>query len=490
MKRIFDVILALALAILLLPVFVAIVIAMKILSPGPVLFRQERLSKNGSTFLMNKFRKFPAGWGNQGPGVTLQFDSRMTGIGRVLERTKLDELPQLWNVFIGEMSFVGPRPESLRFRHLFTGEFARVLEFTPGIFGPNQTKYRNESAMYPPNEDPTHFYEQVLFPDKARADIAYFSRANILSDIYCIASGIFVLAFNVIVWRRSMRSSLVLLSWDICAVAVGWVVTHWLKYSLVARVTVKAEVVTLFKSGFVVAPLATLIVFTMARVYRHPIRYFSETDFYRMVGASCAAWILSAVTFSMLSNPTSALLISVACVVSIFLMAMPRFAYQQWHSLTDQVRNRTADNEKVNLVVCGINEQSIELCNLLKGGFHRAKVIGMITEDELQVRREIHGFEVIGLPADLDMVKTRYGVEQVWIGESLSVETRRFIEAWCVRNNVEKVALHDLPGFRTLASQSDRLSPPAPAVYSKKSTKPVVQIKGNSGSRKNPEVVV
>jgi hypothetical protein len=81
--------------------------------------------------------------------VTVAGDVRMTRVGRFLERSKLDELPQLWNILLGEMSFVGPRPESLRYQDLFQAEFARVLDFKPGIFGPNQVAFRNESGMYP-----------------------------------------------------------------------------------------------------------------------------------------------------------------------------------------------------------------------------------------------------------------------------------------------------------------------------------------------------
>ena len=89
--------------------------------------------------------KFAPHWGDSGPGVTVRGDLRMTNIGAILERTKLDELPQLWNILKGEMSFVGPRPESLRFAHLFKGDVAGVLRHIPGLFGPSQIAFRNES---------------------------------------------------------------------------------------------------------------------------------------------------------------------------------------------------------------------------------------------------------------------------------------------------------------------------------------------------------
>ena len=226
-KRSFDIAAAIVLLIMALPAFFVIALVMKATSPGPLLFRQKRLGLNGRVFLMNKFRKFPTAWGNKGPNVTLQNDSRMTKVGHFLERTKLDELPQLWNILIGEMSFVGPRPESLAFSHLFKDGFEQVLNYKPGIFGPNQTEYRNESGMYPEGIDPTLYYEKELFPAKAKNDLRYFKKSTFLGDIKWILHGTIVLVFSAIIWRKSMRTSLVLLCWDIGCVLIAWMFTHW-----------------------------------------------------------------------------------------------------------------------------------------------------------------------------------------------------------------------------------------------------------------------
>ena len=197
-KRFFDVSLALLLGVLLLPVILLVIGVVKVTSPGPVLFRQQRVGKGGQIFYINKFRKFPANWGTRGPGVTLEGDSRMTNVGQFLERTKLDEVPQLWNILIGEMSFVGPRPESLVFSHLYQGEYEAVLDYTPGLFGPNQTRFRNESTMYPAGEDPVEFYERELFPQKARADIEYFKDSTFWSDLRWMVQGGCALVFNLV----------------------------------------------------------------------------------------------------------------------------------------------------------------------------------------------------------------------------------------------------------------------------------------------------
>ena len=225
---------------------------------------------------MSKFRKFPTAWGSKGPSVTLQNDSRMTGVGRILERSKLDELPQLWNILIGEMSFVGPRPESLAFKHLFVGEYEEVLSYKPGIFGPNQIKYRNESAMYPAGVDPHSFYETGLFPAKAKNDLTYFKKANFLSDIWCIVCGVFSILFNVIVWRPSTQTSALLLVWDLGSIIAAWSITHWLKFAIF-EAPLRHSVELVFIAGCFTAPMVGVIVFLIVRIYRHPIRYFSGT---------------------------------------------------------------------------------------------------------------------------------------------------------------------------------------------------------------------
>jgi lipopolysaccharide/colanic/teichoic acid biosynthesis glycosyltransferase len=181
-KRIFDLAFAIVLLIISAPLMGGIALLVWLESPGNVFFCQERLGVHGRRFWLRKFRKFPAHWGDSGPAVTVRGDLRRTMIGRILERTKLDELPQLWNILKGEMSFVGPRPESLRFAHLFKGDAAGVLRHIPGLFGPTQIAFRNESQLYPADRDPEGYYQEVLFPQKARLDIEYFQKANCLTD--------------------------------------------------------------------------------------------------------------------------------------------------------------------------------------------------------------------------------------------------------------------------------------------------------------------
>lgn len=173
-----------ALALLLLsPLFLLIAAAIVAENRGPVFFSQARLGQHGTPFRLYKFRKFYADGRGSGGALTLSNDRRLTRVGRFLERTKLDELPQLWNILRGEMALVGPRPESLHFADCFDGPFLEVLDYRPGLFGPSQTLFRNESAMYPNMCDPELFYRTTLFPAKARIDLAYYRSRSAAGDV-------------------------------------------------------------------------------------------------------------------------------------------------------------------------------------------------------------------------------------------------------------------------------------------------------------------
>ena len=202
-KRLLDIIFALGGLVCFVPLMAFVAVAIYIDSGRPIFFSQIRLGRRGQHFHLYKFRKFHENAKDEvsGRAVTLKNDSRFTRVGRFLAQTKLDELPQLWNVLKGEMSIVGPRPETPNFADCFRDTYQRVLEFKPGIFGPNQVFFRNESLLHEVSCDPEQLYRDVLFPLKARVDLAYFPYANVFMDIFWIARGVFA----VFGWSFSCR---------------------------------------------------------------------------------------------------------------------------------------------------------------------------------------------------------------------------------------------------------------------------------------------
>jgi lipopolysaccharide/colanic/teichoic acid biosynthesis glycosyltransferase len=189
LRRTLDIVCAGVTAFVFAPVMLTATLAIWIESGRPILFSQLRLGQNGRPFRMYKFRKFRSDCDNHGCPLTVEEDDRLTTIGGVLAASKLDELPQLWNVLRGDMSLVGPRPESLAFADCFRNGFEKIHEHKPGLFGPCQVMFRHESNLYPPGLDAVEFYRQVLFPAKAKIDIAYFSRRTLVSDLGWILRG-------------------------------------------------------------------------------------------------------------------------------------------------------------------------------------------------------------------------------------------------------------------------------------------------------------
>lgn len=183
LRRALDIGCAGAAILLLAPAALIVALAIWIEGGRPILFSQLRLGRNGRPFRMYKFRKFRRDCDDRGCPLTLEDDGRLTRIGQVLAASKLDELPQLWNVLRGDMSIVGPRPESLAFADCFRNGFERLHDHKPGLFGPCQVLFRHESKLYPSDVTAVEFYREVLFPAKAVIDLEYFPHRTLASDL-------------------------------------------------------------------------------------------------------------------------------------------------------------------------------------------------------------------------------------------------------------------------------------------------------------------
>jgi len=186
LKRTFDFVMALAGLVLLSPVMLAIAVAIRLDSPGPVLFRQERVGRHGQPFRILKFRSMrwqPAG-GASSPELTIAGDARVTRTGSWLRASKLDELPQLVNVLRGEMSLVGPRPEVPRYVAHYPPEVReRVLSVRPGITDEASILFRNEGEILSRSSDPEQAYLTEVLPRKLEIYDAYARRHGLLGDL-------------------------------------------------------------------------------------------------------------------------------------------------------------------------------------------------------------------------------------------------------------------------------------------------------------------
>jgi lipopolysaccharide/colanic/teichoic acid biosynthesis glycosyltransferase len=181
-KRALDLVITILGLLLLCPLLLVLALWIKLDSRGPVLYRGKRVGQDGRPFLMYKFRTMVLGAESQGPAVTYRDDPRVTPAGRFLRRTKLDELPQLFNVLRGEMSLVGPRPEDPSYVAFYTPEQRLALSVKPGITGPTQLEYRDEASLLQ-GEGVDEEYVTRLMPEKLKLDLQYVHTRSLLLDL-------------------------------------------------------------------------------------------------------------------------------------------------------------------------------------------------------------------------------------------------------------------------------------------------------------------
>jgi lipopolysaccharide/colanic/teichoic acid biosynthesis glycosyltransferase len=193
LKRFLDVVAAATGLMLLSPVFLLIALAIRLTSRGPVLFRQERVGRDGRRFRILKFRTMIDGADRRGRPFTVGGDRRVTRIGRFLRRLKLDELPQLVNVLGGEMSLVGPRPEVPRYVEMFLDEYEPILRVRPGITHRATLLFRDEERLLAACEDPERAYIEEVMPHKLRLYTETLSRGSVLDDVRVIMETVLVL---------------------------------------------------------------------------------------------------------------------------------------------------------------------------------------------------------------------------------------------------------------------------------------------------------
>lgn len=190
-KFLFDRLMALIGLVLLWPALLVVAVLVKCKMPGgSVIFKQQRVGRHGKRFTIYKFRTMTVGHG--GSSVSVAGESRITPLGRWLRRYKLDELLELWCVLIGDMSFVGPRPDVPGYADKLQGEDRAVLNLRPGITGPASLKYRNEEELLAAQANPQQYNDEVIYPDKVRINLYYLHHYSLIKDlqmIFCTVLG-------------------------------------------------------------------------------------------------------------------------------------------------------------------------------------------------------------------------------------------------------------------------------------------------------------
>jgi lipopolysaccharide/colanic/teichoic acid biosynthesis glycosyltransferase len=182
LKRLFDIVVSATLLVGLSAVMAAISLAIKVATPGPVLFRGTRIGRRGRVFHMWKFRSMVVG-ADAGASSTADDDPRMTRLGKWMRRYKADELPQLWNVLVGDMSLVGPRPQVPWAVERYAEDEKILLTIRPGITDPASIRFANEGEILRGQSDPDRAYLELIHPQKMRLSISYVKNRSFLGDL-------------------------------------------------------------------------------------------------------------------------------------------------------------------------------------------------------------------------------------------------------------------------------------------------------------------
>lgn len=186
LKRIFDIVVSFIGLFILLPIFLVIAIVIKLNSKGPVFFRQVRVGKGGKEFRIFKFRTMVVDAEKKGMQITVDGDNRITKPGKFLRKSKMDELPQLINVLIGDMSFVGPRPEVPKYVEMYDKNQRSILKIRPGITDIASIEYRDENFLLAKSVDPEQTYIRDIMPKKIELNVIYIKKLSVIRDIKLI----------------------------------------------------------------------------------------------------------------------------------------------------------------------------------------------------------------------------------------------------------------------------------------------------------------
>ncbi len=193
MKRLFDIFASGCGLLVLTPLFLLLAIWIKVDSKGPIFYKQKRVGRNNKDFFLLKFRSMRVGSDKKGLITVGERDPRITRSGYFIRKYKLDELPQLINVFCGDMSLVGPRPEVRKYVDLYTSEQMKVLSVRPGITDLASIRYRNENELLAMAENPDQYYVDVIMQDKLRINLEYVANHSFWYDIKLIFNTFWVI---------------------------------------------------------------------------------------------------------------------------------------------------------------------------------------------------------------------------------------------------------------------------------------------------------
>ncbi|MEO8604511.1 MAG: sugar transferase [bacterium] len=464
LKRAVDLLIATIGLIVLLPFLLVVALLIKIDSTGPVFFRQVRVGLDERSFRIFKFRSMVNGAYKMGSRLTTKRDPRVTRIGQMLRWFKIDELPQLINVALGDMSLIGPRPEDPHFVRHYSESQRRVLSVRPGMVGPSQILGRDELESYPEGlTDTEAYYRDHILPEKLGRDLAYVERATFWGDMNLLARGIWATVRGAVktkfLWRRRHRVALFGADCVLIAASsyMAYMIRHDFDWPQDPRFLLLPLIIIL------VARAVALMYFG---AYQGVFAYFGLWDLAAIAKAvTLSSIVAGGLTFfvGLQSFPRSVFVIDWAII--LFLLAGVRYGLRA--GVRHGWRQRGQRRQKALVVGAGVGGESIAR-TLLEDPLCPYRPVGFIDEVPERWGSLIHGVRVLGGATELPLAVSANRIQAVFVCMSdLSDHAAREVVDVCERAGVEYrivPALSDLLNAETFGGERAALSAGSMAV--------------------------
>lgn len=410
-----------------------IAVLIRLTSKGPVLFKQDRVGRNGQIFKIYKFRTMTENATKQG-GISISRDPRVTRVGKNLRGTKLDELPQLFNVLKGEMSIIGPRPELPEIVRVYTPEQMQVLTVKPGIIGPAQIIGRNEADMLPDDiVDAQEYYIKYILPDKLEIDLNYVQNSRFLNDIKLLLVGIRETLIGSI--RPSSlqdnRGVPPLIWIDTLLMIFSYSLAYMLRFDWIIPET---EIKTLIYSLPVVVAIR-LVIFIALRMYHTMIKYIGLKDLINVSRATLVSTgvIVIAIFFLGLRVHSRSIFIIDWFLLVVFMMGV-RVAFR----LLIESQSGKSYRAKRNILVVGAGDIGEMVVREVSRNGAPYQVVGFVDDDPKKIGSSLHGVKVYGECRVIPELSEILHVDEVFIAiGKLSSNEMRVILEYCEKAHVK-----------------------------------------------------
>ncbi len=419
-KRLFDVALAGIGLVLASPILLVCAILIKLDSRGPVFFRQERIGKGGKPFRIFKFRTMVTNAEAKGPKITSKNDSRITAIGGILRWSKLDELPQLINVLIGDMSFVGPRPEVPAIVKYYTEEQRQVLSVKPGIIGANQILARNESDLYPDGiEDTETYYIKHILPNKLAVDLDYVKHNSFRYDIKLLLHGIIVTFLGAAQARVFTEAKIpaFILPADMILICLA----YFLAYALRFDWKIPPEDLKVFGLSLPLVLIIRTSVFLLYRIYKNIWKYLSINDLFVIAKACTVSSLIYLVLMFFISVRVfsrSVFLID-WLLVMLFVGGLRIFLRIMTERISIKERLENIHVARRNIIIIGAGDVGeMALRELERNVKYRYNMVGFVDDDPHKKGKLIHSVPVLGPINDIPNLAKLYRIDEAFLAIS------------------------------------------------------------------------